>query len=159
MTTWSATRRSCNSAHPADSSAPAAAVLAAILWALASPNPPWVLAAANAGAVVGCILIVGTPMTARFEYDPATRDLRHQARQETRTAARLQALESAGWVLLHDRLVVAHRVPHILVGLPADVSAFITGTVREPGGLRVTISGTPRRLRSTVDVWVEAGSP
>jgi len=43
-----------------------AAVLAAILGALASPNPAWVLAAASAGAVVGCILAVGTPMTARF---------------------------------------------------------------------------------------------
>ena len=34
----------------------AAAVLAAVLWALASPNPLWVPAAASAGAVVGCIL-------------------------------------------------------------------------------------------------------
>ncbi len=93
----------------------AAAVLAAILWALASPNPAWVLTAASTATVVGCILTVGTQVTTRFGYDPATRDLRHQARQETRTAARLQALESAGWVLLHDRLVVAHRVPHILV--------------------------------------------
>jgi len=75
MTTWAATRRSCNSTHPADSSAPAAAVLAAvlaaILWALASPNPPWVLAAASAGAVVGCMLTLRTPMTTLFGYEPA----------------------------------------------------------------------------------------
>jgi len=80
-------------------------------WPLPVPAPWW------------AAYSVGTQMTARFEYDPATRDLRHQARQETRVAAGLQALESAGWVL-HDRLVAAHRVPHVLVGPPRVVLVY-----------------------------------
>jgi len=48
----------------------AAAVLATILWARPAPNPPWVLTAASAGAVVGCILTLRTPLTARFGMTP-----------------------------------------------------------------------------------------
>jgi len=40
-----------------------------------------------------------------------------------RTARALDPLESAGWVLLHDRLVAVanERVPHVLVGPPGAV--------------------------------------
>jgi len=104
----------------------AAGVLAAVLWALlASPNPlSVVLTAAGIAAVVGFILTLHPQVTGRLGYDPSARDLRCQARQETRVAAGLEALESAGWVLLHDRLVAAHRVPHILIGPPGVVLVY-----------------------------------
>jgi len=104
----------------------AAGVLAAVLCALlASPNPlSVVLTAAGIAAVVGFILTLHPQVTGRLGYEPAARDLRCQARQETRVAAGLEALESAGWVVLHDRLVAAHRVPHILIGPPGVVLVY-----------------------------------
>ncbi len=99
----------------------AAGIIAAVLWALlASPNPLQILTAAGIAAVVGFILTLHAQVTGRLGYDPSARDLRRQARQETRVAAGLEALESAGWVVLHDRLVAAHRVPHILIGPPGS---------------------------------------
>ncbi len=104
----------------------AAGIIAAVLWALlASPTPlSVVLTAAGIAAVVGFILTLHPQVTGRLAYDPSARDLRRQARQETRVAAGLEALESAGWVLLHDRLVAAHRVPHILIGPPGVVLVY-----------------------------------
>jgi hypothetical protein len=55
---------------------------------------------------------------------PALRQLRRQMRRESRVAASLAPLESAGWTVLHDRLVAAHRVPHILVGPPGAVLVY-----------------------------------
>jgi len=54
-------------------------------------------------------------------FDAPTRELRRRASAETRTARALDPLESAGWVLLHDRLVANERVPHVLVGPPGAV--------------------------------------
>jgi len=103
----------------------AAGIIAAILWALlSSANPLQILAAAGIAAAVGFVLTLHAQGTGRLGYDPAARDLRRQARQETRVAAGLEALESAGWVLLHDRLVAAHRVPHILIGPPGVVLVY-----------------------------------
>jgi len=73
---------------------------------------------------VGFVLTLHAQVTGRLGHDPAARDLRCQARQETRVAAGLEALESAGWVVLHDRLVAAHRVPHILIGPPGVVLIY-----------------------------------
>ncbi len=99
----------------------AAGIIAAILWALlSSANPPQILAAAGIAAAVGFVLTLHAQVTGRLGYEPAARDLRRQSRQETRVAAGLEALESAGWVVLHDRLVAAHRVPHILIGPPGS---------------------------------------
>jgi len=53
--------------------------------------------------------------------DAPTRELRRRASAEARTARALDPLESAGWVLLHDRLVANERVPHVLVGPPGAV--------------------------------------
>jgi len=58
---------------------------------------------------------------ARWGLDAPTRELRRRASAETRTVRALEPLESAGWVLLHDRLVANERVPHILVGPPGAV--------------------------------------
>ena len=103
----------------------AAGIIAAILWALlSSANPLQILAAAGIAAAVGFVLTLHAAGTGRLGYEPAARDLRRQARQETRVAAGLEALESAGWVLLHDRLVAAHRVPHILIGPPGVVLIY-----------------------------------
>jgi hypothetical protein len=104
----------------------AAAIATAILWALiASPHPLWALpAASGVAAVVGFTLTLAVLGRARVGYDRAVRDLRRQAREETRVAAGLEGLESAGWVLLHDRLVAAHRVPHVLVGPPGVVLVY-----------------------------------
>ena len=103
----------------------AAGIIAAVLWALlTSANPLQILAAAGIAAAVGFILTLHPQVTGRLGYEPAARDLHRQARQETRVAAGLEALESAGWVLLHDRLVAAHRVPHILIGPPGVVLIY-----------------------------------
>jgi hypothetical protein len=79
---------------------PALAALRAVLGAIGGVVLAVVWSAATGGAVV--------------------RDLRHQVRRERRVATSLAPLQSAGWTVLHDRLVAAHRVPHILVG-PAGV--------------------------------------
>jgi hypothetical protein len=94
----------------------AAAIAAAILWALP--------VASGVAAVVGFTLTLAVLGRARVGYDSAVRDLRRQVREETRVAAGLEGLDSAGWVLLHDRLVAAHRVPHILVGPPGVVLVY-----------------------------------
>ncbi len=52
------------------------------------------------------------------------RRLRRQVRHEQRVARSLAPLESAGWTVLHDRLVAAHRVPHVLVGPPGVVLVY-----------------------------------
>ena len=103
----------------------AAGTLAAILWAvLASPDPLGVLAAGGLAVVAAAVLTLHAPLTGRLGYNPPARDLRRQARHETRVAADLEGLESAGWVVLHDRLVAAHRVPHILIGPPGVVLVY-----------------------------------
>ena len=73
--------------------------------------------AAALGALVGVLL---GALWSSSTGGPVVRDLRHQVRRERRVAACLAPLESAGWTVLHDRLVAAHRVPHVLVG-PAGV--------------------------------------
>jgi len=58
---------------------------------------------------------------ALFGLDAPTRELRRRACAEVRTVRALDPLESAGWVLLHDRLVSHEPVPHVLVGPPGVV--------------------------------------
>ncbi len=84
------------------------------------------LVAGPLGAVVLLLavllgLVVVWAQRRALGLDAATRELRRRASAETRTARALEPLESAGWVLLHDRLVANERVPHVLVGPPGAV--------------------------------------
>jgi len=47
-----------------------------------------------------------------------------QVHHEKRVARSLAPLESAGWTVLHDRTVAAHRVYHVLVGPPGVVLVY-----------------------------------
>lgn len=78
-----------------------------------------------AGAVAG--LVLGTAVAGVWSGltgGPVIRQLRRQVRWETQVAHSLTPLESAGWTILHDRLVAAHRVPHILIGPPGVVLVY-----------------------------------
>ncbi len=78
----------------------------------------------TAGVVVigatALLVMVGLRMTG----GTIVRQLQRQARNEVRVARSLAPLESAGWTVLHDRLVAAHRVPHILIGPPGVVLVY-----------------------------------
>lgn len=75
--------------------------------------------------VVGLVLGVGVAGGwAWVTGGPVVRELRAQVRRETRVARSLAPLESAGWTVLHDRVVAAHRVPHIVVGPPGVVLVY-----------------------------------
>jgi len=92
-------------------------------------RPVGTLGVVAAAAAVGVVLAVGAAVfgyltRARWGWDGPSRELRRRARHETRVAATLDPLESAGWVVLHDRLVDAHRVPHLLIGPPGVVLLY-----------------------------------
>jgi len=92
-------------------------------------GPAGTLGVVAAAAAVGVVLAVGAAVfgyltRARWGWDGPSRELRRRARHETRVAATLDPLESAGWVMLHDRLVDAHRVPHLLIGPPGVVLLY-----------------------------------
>ena len=72
----------------------------------------------GAGIVGGLAGSVGWLFRTRLGVDAPGRELRRRISAETRTAAAVEPLESAGWVALHDRLVAHERVPHILLGPP-----------------------------------------
>jgi len=55
---------------------------------------------------------------------PVVRRWHRQVHHEKRVARSLAPLESAGWTVLHDRTVAAHRVPHVLVGPPGVVLVY-----------------------------------
>ncbi|GAB2917849.1 hypothetical protein GCM10027047_14460 [Rhodococcus aerolatus] len=97
----------------------AAAVYAALLGAGFAGGLP---GAGLVALAVAALLVTVPPVLWRLRgavgLDIPTRELRRRASAETRTAHAVEPLESAGWVLLHDRLVRHERVPHILVGPP-----------------------------------------
>lgn len=85
----------------------------------------WSAVLALVVAVVGVILGVGVAAVWSWATRrPVIRQLRRQARRETRVATSLAPLETAGWTVLHDRLVAAHRVPYVLVGPAGVVVAY-----------------------------------
>ncbi len=88
-------------------------VLVGVLVGLPSGSPGVLIGAAVAGAVLGA---ASSWTRSWLTGGPVVRELRRQARRETKVARSLAPLESAGWTILHDRLVAAHRVPHLLVG-------------------------------------------
>ncbi len=94
-------------------------VTALVVFAAGGAPAPVVLAVLIPSAVGA----VSAAWSARalFELDAPTRELRRRASAEVRTARALDPLESAGWVLHHDRLVANERVPHVLVGPPGAV--------------------------------------
>ncbi len=106
----------------------AAAVVAAglVLLVPASTVLEGVIAAVVAFA--GGVALTGrTGLSAWYGYDPALRALRAQARNERYVADQLAPLTSAGWVILHDRLIAAHRVPAVLIGPPGVVCVYPYG--------------------------------
>lgn len=102
---------------------PVAAIIVAVLIVVAVDNATMVvsLGAAGAGVLAGALVrcrwswFVGGSTVQRW---------RRQVRHERRVARSLAPLESAGWTVLHDRAVAAHRVPHVLVGPPGVVLVY-----------------------------------
>jgi hypothetical protein len=97
----------------------------------------WLVAGAVVGASLGTAALavttaavgalMGLALVAVWSFTtggPVLHQLRRQIRRESRVAASLAPLESAGWTVLHDRLVAAHRVPHVLVGPPGAVLVY-----------------------------------
>ena len=79
-------------------------------------------------AFIGGVVLTGrTGLAAWYGYDPALRTLRAQARDEQKVADQLAPLTSAGWVILHDRIIAAHRVPAVLIGPPGVVCVYPYG--------------------------------
>lgn len=78
----------------------------------------------TAGVIVGAAVALLSVVGRRCADGAVVRQLRRQLRDEMRVARSLPPLESAGWTVLHDRLVAAHRVPHILVGPPGVVLVY-----------------------------------
>jgi len=106
----------------------AAAVIAAGLVLLAPATTVLeVVIAAVVAFAGGVALTGGTGLAAWYGYDPALRALRAQARDEQRVADQLAPLSSAGWVILYDRLIAAHRVPAVLIGPPGVVCVYPYG--------------------------------
>lgn len=101
----------------------AAAIVAAVFSPFAPSLTTFLLMIAIAFLVGGSASMLWLTR-ARYGYSAAGRELRGRAHQEQRVAAALEPLESAGWVMLHDRLVAAHRVPHLLVGPPGVVLIY-----------------------------------
>jgi len=97
-----------------------AGVAAGVLTVLGEGGPWWALGYGLAVTVMVTASAGLWSVRDRFGYDTVGRELREQVRLEERVAASLEPLETAGWVLLHDRLIAAHRVPHLLIG-PAGV--------------------------------------
>jgi len=100
-----------------------AAIAAAVFYPFAPSLTTFLLVIAIA-FLVGSAASMLWLTRARYGYSAAARELRRRAHQEQRVATALEPLESAGWVLLHDRLVAAHRVPHVLVGPPGVVLIY-----------------------------------
>lgn len=84
-------------------------------------DPVTVAAAAGVGIAGGALVGVGWSWVTG---GAVLRRLRRQVRHEQRVARSLAPLESAGWTVLHDRLVAAHRVPHVLIGPPGVVLVY-----------------------------------
>lgn len=75
--------------------------------------------------LVGVVAGVGVRAVWTWLTDgPVVRQLRRQVRRERRVGRSLAPLESAGWTVLHERMVAAHRVPHVLVGPPGVVLVY-----------------------------------
>lgn len=101
---------------------PVVALSVALIVATAVGGAPFaVVGAAGAGIVTGALVryrwswFAGGAVVLRW---------RRQVRHEKRVARSLAPLESAGWTVLHDRTVAAHRVPHVLVGPPGVVLVY-----------------------------------
>ncbi len=98
-----------------------AVIIALLVIAVVGGAPYAVVGAASAGIVAGALMryrwawVTGGPVVRRW---------RRQVRHEQRIARSLAPLESAGWTVLHDRTVAAHRVPHVLVGPPGVVLVY-----------------------------------
>jgi hypothetical protein len=89
-----------------------------LLVVTAGGSPTTAALVMGAGIVGGLTGGVGWLFRTRWGLDAPSRELRRRISAETRTAAAVEPLESAGWVALHDRLVAHERVPHILLGPP-----------------------------------------
>jgi hypothetical protein len=89
-----------------------------LLVVTAGGSPTTAVLVMGAGIVGGLTGGVGWLFRTRWGLDAPSRELRRRISAETRTAAAVEPLESAGWVALHDRLVAHERVPHILLGPP-----------------------------------------
>jgi hypothetical protein len=88
-------------------------------------------------AVALCVAVLPGVAVRRRADGAVVRQLRHQVRDEVRVARTLAPLQSAGWTLLHDRVVAAHRVPRIVVGLPGVVLVYdhaVVGPLKFPAG-------------------------
>jgi len=106
----------------------AAAVIAAGLVLLVPATTVLEVVIAAVVAFAGGVALTGrTGLAAWYGYDPALRALRAQARDEQHAADQLAPLTSAGWVILHDRLIAAHRVPTVLIGPPGVVCVYPYG--------------------------------
>jgi len=98
-----------------------AVVVAFTAMTVVGGDPVAVAVAAGVGIAAGALV----RMSWSWATDaPVVRQLRRQVRHEQRVARSLAPLESAGWTVLHDRLVAAHRVPHVLVGPPGVVLVY-----------------------------------
>jgi len=105
----------------------AAVVAAGLVLLVPATTVLEVVIAAVVAFAGGVALIGGTGLAAWGGYDPVLRGLRAQARDEQHVADQLAPLTSAGWVILHDRLIAAHRVPAILIGAPGVVCIYPYG--------------------------------
>lgn len=131
-----------------------AGVVAGVITVLAGGAPWWTLGCGLAVAVMGTAVAVVWSVRDRFGYDSVGRELREQVRLEERVAASLEPLETAGWVLFHDRLVAAHRVPHLLIG-PAGVVLIYPYTLGRHAIARYR-ARRGRALAYSLLVWVLA---
>lgn len=88
----------------------------------------WGVVGGDLSPIAGVVFICATALLVmvgrRVTGGAVVRQLRRQARDEVRVARSLAPLQSAGWTVLQDRLVAAHRVPHILVGPPGVVLVY-----------------------------------
>ncbi len=114
--------------HIIGTAVPAALMVTALVVFAAGGAPAPVVLAVLIPSVVGAVSAAWSAR-ALFGLDAPTRELRRRASAEVRTARALDPLESAGWVLLHDRLVSHERVPHVLVGPPGAVVLHPTASV------------------------------
>jgi len=99
-------------------------VTVAVLLVGGPRDPLAVFTAAVVTVVVVTVVLAAWHFRARWGYDAMGWELRGQARLEERVAASLAPLDTAGWVLLHDRLIAAHRVAHLLVGPPGVILIY-----------------------------------
>jgi len=111
-------RRLCVGHRPVAIALASGLVLGIVGWGVGWDLSP------TAGVIVGAAAALLSVVGRRMTVGTVVRQLRRQLRDEIRVARSLAPLESAGWTVLHDRLVAAHRVPHILVGPPGVVLVY-----------------------------------